>query len=373
MKKLLLITNQAEYSEHGTITPLFDHYLKEFYKVDIVFITSFKDSFQEKGSHFIVPQMYENNIIEYLARKNIDINSYNFVLVRNKRNLLKNVLDNRSKYNYKVGFRISFPYKSFAYDFEDSVFPINLIKKFIIKQKIKARDNMINQCDLFMPTSTQTKAEFYDHITIDMIPIFTGLDPENLNEHIVSKEDVTKFIYVGGISKNRQFETILDSFDALKNDKWSLTISTTDKTYITNLLKKYPKLKSHIDVISAISLEKLREQVNACDIGLALMPRNRYFDTIVPKKAMDYYACSIPAMLTNNVKNHRVFGEDEAFFCEFEKDKITNKLQELMDSPSTQDAKVGNKGQKKLLNLKRNYKILAKDLADKLDNIIKGK
>ncbi|OPX27723.1 MAG: hypothetical protein B1H07_00745 [Campylobacteraceae bacterium 4484_166] len=304
MKKLLLITNQAEYSEHGTITPLFDNYLKEFYEVDIVFITNFKDSFQEKGNHFIVPQAYENNILEYLTRKNIDISLYHFVMVRNEKNLLKNVLDNKDKYNYKVGFRISFPYKNFAHDFENSFFPLSMVRKFLHKQKIKDRDNMINQCDLFLPISFEMKDEFYSHIDIDTFPIFTGLDPENLNEHIVSKDDIT-----------------------------------------------------------------LRKQVNEHDIGLALMPRNRYFDTIILKKVLDYYTCSIPAIVTENEKNRSIFEKDEAFFCEFELDKITNKLQELIDSPSAQDAKVGNKGQKKLLSLKRNYKILAYNLSKKLDEI----
>ncbi len=369
MKKLLLITNQAEYSEHGTITPLFDNYLKEFYEVDIVFITNFKDSFQEKGNHFIVPQAYENNILEYLTRKNIDISLYHFVMVRNEKNLLKNVLDNKDKYNYKVGFRISFPYKNFAHDFENSFFPLSMVRKFLHKQKIKDRDNMINQCDLFLPISFEMKDEFYSHIDIDTFPIFTGLDPENLNEHIVSKDDITKFIYVGTIDENRQFEVILDSFDKLKDDKWSLTISTTDKTYITNLLKNYPKLKNHIKITNAISLDILRKQVNEHDIGLALMPRNRYFDTIILKKVLDYYTCSIPAIVTENEKNRSIFEKDEAFFCEFELDKITNKLQELIDSPSAQDAKVGNKGQKKLLSLKRNYKILAYNLSKKLDEI----
>ncbi len=372
MKKLLLITNQEEYSEHGTITSLFDNYLKKYYEVDIVFITNFKDSFQEKGNHFIVPQLYENNIIEYLARKSIDIGAYSFVLARNRRRFLQNALDNRAKYGYKVGFRISFAYKHYNQEFENSFFPLSAVRKFAYQQKIKSRDNMLNRCDLFLPTSTEMKDEFYSHIDIDTFPIFTGLDPEKLNKHIVSKDDITKFIYVGTIDKNRQSQTILDGFDALKEDKWSLTISTTDKTYITDLLKNYPKLKSHITIVNAMSLEDLRAQVNKHDIGLALMPRNRYFDTMVLKKVMDYYACSIPAVLTNTPKHHSVFAEDEAFFCDFDRQSITDKLQELIDSPSTQDAKVGNKGQEKLLSLKRNYKILAKDLADKLDSITKG-
>ncbi len=184
--------------------------------MDIVFITNFKDSFQEKGNHFIVPQLYENNIIEYLARKSIDIGAYSFVLVRNRRRFLQNALDNRAKYGYKVGFRISFAYKHYNQEFENSFFPLSAVRKFAYQQKIKSRDNMLNRCDLFLPVSTEMKDEFYSHIYIDTFPIFTGLDPEKLNKHIVSKDDITKFIYVGTIDKNRQSQTILDGFDALK-------------------------------------------------------------------------------------------------------------------------------------------------------------
>jgi len=119
-----------------------------------------------------------------------------------------------------------------------------------------------------------------------------------------------------------------------------------------------------------MSIIELREQINENDIGIALLPRNDFYDTVVSDKVIDYYSCAIPALLTSNKKNHSIFDEDEAFFSDFDVNSISIKIQELINSPSQQDAIIGNNGQKKLLKIKRNYKILALSLADKLDEII---
>jgi hypothetical protein len=370
MRKLLYITDQQEYSENGTISTLFDIYLKEYWDVHIVYITKYKHSFQEKGSHFIVPITQQKNLLEYLTLKGIDIDTYSFVFVRNKTMVLQNVLQNKAKYNYKIGFRVSYPIKHHKLEYINTFFPYSLIKKIQYKQKIVHRDNLINQCDLFLPSSQEAKDEFYENIKIKSFPIFTGLDPDLLNEHIVSKSDLTKFIYIGSIDEIREFEVILDSLVLLIDEKWHLTISTTNKTYISNLLNKYPQLKNKITLASAISLKELREQINQNDIGIALLPRNKFYDTVIADKVIDYYSCSLPTLLTSNKKNHSIFNDDEAFFADFNTTSISNKLKELIHSPSEQDAIVGNNGQKKLLALKRNYKILAKSLATQLDEMM---
>jgi hypothetical protein len=370
MRKLLYITDQQEYSENGTISTLFDIYLKKYWDVHIVYVTKYKHSFQEKGTHFIVPIDQRSNVLEYLESKNINISEYSFVFVRNKTKVLQNVLNNKERYSYKVAFRVSYPIKHHRLEYINTFFPYSLIKKLQYKNKIEVRDTLLNQCDLFLPSSKEANDAFYSNITTQSFPIYTGLDPDLLNEHIVSSSDITKFIYVGSIDAIREFNVILDAFFKLNNDDWHLTISTTKKAYIIDLLKNYPQLKKNITLQSAMSLEELRVQINQNDIGIALMPRNQFYDTVIPDKVMDYYSCSLPTLLTSNTKNHSIFDSNEAFFCDFTVESIAIKLQELINSPGTQDAIVGNKGQEKLLALKRNYKILAASLASKLDTII---
>ena len=371
MKKILYITDQEEYSENGTISSLFDIYLKKYFAIDIVYMTKYKYSFSKKGNHLIVPLSKQKHIIEYLIRRDIDISSYDFVFVRNKKTVLQNVLKYKNKYNYKIAFRVSYPIKHHKLEFLNTFFPYSLIKRYQYKKKINKRDELVNQCDLFLPASVQAKDEFYSNIHTESFPIFTGLDPDILNKHIISSDtSIKKFIYVGSIDAIREFNTILDAFSNLESNNWKLTISTTNKIYITNLLKHYSNIRNNINVTSAMSLKDLREQINEHDVGIALMPRNRFYDTVLSDKVIDYSSCSLPSLLTSNEKNHSIFSEEEAYFSEFSNTSIQKSLEYIINIPHKQLSQLGNNAQEKLLSIKRNYKTLAKQLNDKLISII---
>ena len=370
MKKILYITDQEEYSENGTISSLFDVYLKEYFDIDIVYMTKYKYSFAKKGNHLIVPLSKQKYIIEYLTRRDIDISLYDFIFVRNKKTVLENVLKYKNKYNYKIAFRVSYPIKHHKLEFLNTFFPYSLIKKYQYKMKINKRDELVNKCDLFLPASIQAKDEFYSNIHIESFPIFTGLDPDKLNKHIISNDtSIKKFIYVGSIDSIREFNIILDAFSQLNNSNWQLSISTTNKKYINNLLKHYSNIRNNINLISAMSIKELREQVNEHDIGIALMPRNRFYDTVLSDKVIDYSSCSLPSLLTSNEKNHSIFDKDEAYFSKFNSNDISSKLDEVINSNHNTISNIGNKAQEKLLSIKRNYKTLAKELRDKLINL----
>ena len=371
MKKILYITDQQEYSQNGTISTLFDIYLKEYFDIDIVFMTKFKHSFQIKGNHFIVPDAKKTDIIEYLEAKDIDISSYSFVFVRNKKATLKNVLKNKSRFSYKIAHRISYPKKHHKLELMNSSNSIfNFFKSYSYKAKIKKRDDLVNQCDLFFPPSVEAKNKFYPHINTRSFPIFVGLDPDKLNEHIISKDEAKKFIYIGSIDEIREFDIVLDAFSDLDSTDWNLTISTTNKKYINNLLNLYPTIKTKINLVSAHSLEELREQINTHDVGIALLPRIDFYDTVIADKVIEYATCSLPSLITSNPKNHSIFDDNEALFSEFNASSIKKTLEDIINTPKENLAKIGNKGQAKLLSLKRNYKILAKELANTLNDIL---
>jgi len=369
-KKILFITDQQEYSENGTISTLFDLYLQEYFEVHIVYITKYKHSFQEKGRHYIVPIDKKDNVIEYLEAKDIDISTFSFVFVRNKKEVLKNVLDNKNRFSYKVAYRVSYPKRHHKLHQLNSSSPIGFAKSIIYKNRIKKRDRLANQCDLFLPPSIEVQDKFYPNIHIESFPVFIGLAPDILNDHKITDDKIKKFIYAGSIDEMREFHTILDALDLLKNDNWQLTISTTDKNHINQLIKKYPNLINKVSIVSAMSLKILRDQINEHDVGIALLPRNDFYDTVLADKVIDYYTCAIPTLMTSNDKNHSIFNENEAIFCDFETNKIAQKLDELINISNEDLSVIGNNGQNKLLNLERNYKILAKNLAYKLEEII---
>lgn len=371
MKKILLITDQEEYSDNGTISTLFDNYLKEYFDVHIVFLTKYKDSFQVKNDdHFIVPIEYENEVIDYLDEKGIDISAYSLVMVRNKKDILKHVLKAKDKYGYKTAYRTSYPKAYHQLELLDKDTISGWIKSKIYQSKIAERDRLANQCDLFLPTSVEVREVFYPNIKIESFPVFPGLNPDKLNDHIACQDEIKKFIYIGRMDQVREFNVVLDAFSKLKSNNWELTISIRDKSYVIKLLKSYPNIINKITLTSAHDLEELRNQVNKHDVGLALNPNIPLFNTSVADKVMDYYSCSVPTLMTSNEKNHSIFADNEALFCDFERSSIVKKLDEVIKMTPEELSEIGNNGQKQLLNRRRNYKLLAKELSDKLNEII---
>jgi glycosyltransferase involved in cell wall biosynthesis len=248
--------------------------------------------------------------------------------------------------------------------------PFGLVQSWQYMKKIKERDKLANQCDLFLPPSVEAKQVFFPDIYTESFPVFIGLDPDELISHEISQEGIKKFIYTGTIDTIREFHVILEAFCRVQNDNWELTISTTNKEHIRTLLKKYPMIINKISLVSAMSLEELASQIQAHDVGIALLPRNKFYDTVIADKVINYYTSSIPAIVTSNEKNHSIFEEGEAIFCKFDTQSITNKIDEMIETSNEELAQIGKKGQEKLLSIQRNYKTLAKNLAKKLDELL---
>jgi len=373
MRKLLYITDQEEYSDNGTISSLFDKYLREYWDVDIVFITKYKHSFQRKGNHLILPEKDRNQIMTYLSTGS-DPSQYDFVMVRNKKDVLANVLKYKDEFGYKVGYRISYPKKHHALEATKGYSPSAIYKRLLYKKKIAERDHLVNQCDLFLPSSPQAHEAFYPDIKTKSFPVWVGLDPDTVKHHEFSDDEKTIFVHVGSIDPLRSFDVVLDAFEAIKEDVWHLNIITKNKAYINTLLRLYPTIKSRITIHEAVyTLDELRDEINKSDIGISLLPSMDFFDTVIADKVISYYDCAIPTLMTSNKKNHSIFAESEAFFSDFNVEEIAKSLGKLIEMPREKLSEVGNNGQAKLLKLKRNYKILAKELAGTLDQLTQSK
>lgn len=370
MKKLLYITDVQEYTDHGTIGPLFHGYLKQHMDVNIVYFTKYKHSFQEKGSDYIVPEKFRKDVPAYLESKGIDILAFDFVFVRNMYDVLKVVLKSRSHYNYKVGFRVSVPRTTQVYELEQIENRAGILSELKRSFSNYKTSRLINQCDLFMPGSTKMKKSFYSDITIKTHPLRPGLDPARVQPYLHTSGDDITFIYIGTVDIIQRFEVILDAVSNLKATNWRLRISTFNPTFVRELLSKYPHISERIELTNAEGLDQLMEQIHDCDIGLALLPELSVYGCTVAAKVMDYYTCSMPAVMTDNERNRSLFDEGETgFFCHYEAAAITQKLDELMTLSLDDLAKIGEAGQKKLLSIERNYEVAAEKLYEALESL----
>jgi glycosyltransferase involved in cell wall biosynthesis len=369
MKKLLYITDQQEYSEHGSIGPLFNGYLREYLDVHIVYFTKFKHSFQAKGQDYIVPQKYQKEICCYLNAKGVDLAVFDFVFVRNVGAILEDVLNNRPRYGYRVGFRASFPKTVEAYEAMKAEEKATWFSGLSAQYRTYRKRKLIQQCDLFLPMSRDMQETFYGEGNPVCFPLPAGLDPDRIRKHEPSPHEETRFIYVGTLDKLRQFGRVLEALERLVSLSWHLTISTLDLTYAKNLIAAHPAIAQRVEIVRAETLEELTEQINGCDIGIALLPSTPLFDTSVPAKVMEYYTCAIPAIVTENPKNRTLFDDSEAIYSAFEPDAIAETLAKVIAMPRETIAAIGEAGQQKILGMKRNYQVMAQQLAELLETL----
>jgi glycosyltransferase involved in cell wall biosynthesis len=368
MEKFLYLTDQNENRENSFIGSLFEKYLGKHFDVDILYFSKTQENFEIKdGNRFIMPLKYKHDIIEELDRNRIYIGHYKYIFVRNHTEILKEVLSVKKDYNFILGYRLSFP-KRIAKLQKDEA---NNKKSFfdVITNKIKtfSESNLINQCDIFLPTSRQMRDDYLKTVKTRTFVIPSAIDPEILYTNIQHKGKEKRFFYAGTLDKLREFETILDAFCLVDPSKFKLMISTKDPEYAKKIIKKYSTLEDSIELYDAKSKDELLELISKADVGLALLPDIILFNSSTPMKVLDYYTSAVPCLMTQNENNNSIFEDEKsAWLCEFKKNSIKDKIEEIIALSKNEVAQVGEKGQKRLLDI-RNFKRIADDLAHQLE------
>jgi len=367
MQKLLYITDQDEYVDHSFIAPLFEVYLKKYMSVDILYFTEFKSDFTCKDTHhFIVPARYKNVLLEELKHNHIDINSYDFIMVRNNVTLMKHVLKHREKYHYKALFRFSFPKRKVQIKCEEAKGKNQFLKRCIHSIQTKKETKIINSCDAFLPTSERMHQTYRPDVNIPTILCSPAINPAALHPHQQHEDDEIRFVYAGTLDELRDFNTVLDAFASLENKQWKLYISTRDVEFAYNMLENYPSIKKHIKVYNAKTKDALLELIAKSDIGIALLPDLPIYTTSTPVKVFDYYASGVPCLMTHSDHTSTIFtNRIDAWFCAFNKQDIKEKLAYLLTLSKEEISTIGDKGQKRLLDVK-NYETIAKTIAEQL-------
>lgn len=367
MQKFLYITDQEEYKEHSFIGPLFEKYLTKHFDIDIVYFSSFNNNFIKKENQYIIPNKDKNQVLEILLNNNVDLKEYAFVAVRNDIDMLKDVFKNKVAFNYKVAFRLSFPKRIAKLQSDEA----NNRKSFfdVISNKIKTftETSLINECDIFLPTSRKMRDDYLKDVKTRSFVIPSAIDPEVLHDNIQHEGEEKRFFYAGTLDKLREFETILNAFDKLNTNKFKIMISTKDPKYLQELMEKHPKTKAFIEIYNANSKDELLHLIAKADIGLASLPDIELFSSSTPMKVIDYYSSAIPCIMTKNENNTSIFEDEKsAWLCEFDENSIKEKLEKIISLSKDEVAQVGINGQKRLLDI-RNYERIANDLAHQLN------
>ncbi|MEA2019259.1 MAG: glycosyltransferase [Campylobacterota bacterium] len=370
MKKLLYITDQGEYVDHSFIGALFETYLKKYLTIDIVYFTEFKSDFEKKDEHrFVVPTRYKTSLLDELKRNSVDVDSYEFVIVRNDMDILEHVIKQKNNYNFKTGYRLSFPKRRAQLKSDIANNKATLMDKVFTSFAVNKNFKIINKADFFLPTSKSMHQDLFCDVTIKTFICPAGIDPNKLHPNLQHQGEEKRFIYEGTLDKLREFDVILDAFSKVESNKWHLSISTLDTKYANELMDKYKNIKDNILIINARDKDELLDIISKADVGISLLPDIPVYNTSVPIKTFDYYSSAVPTIMTNTAHASGIFKDNiDAWFCGFSSQSIKQKIEYITTLSKDEVAKIGQRGQDRLLDIK-NYEKIAKDLAAQIETL----
>ncbi len=370
MQKLLYITDQMEYAENSFIKSLFRVHLNKYFQVNTIFFSKFKQGIEKRDNgQILVAAKLKEKLFEELSKEDIELSSYDYVIIRNDTDLLKQTIKLKEKCNFKVGFRLSFPKRMARYRMEEAENRNSLLSFFNNKIIAYNETNLINKCDIFLPTSTRMKQDYFKDVHINTFELPSAINPESLEDKDVSKDEVMRFFYIGTFDRLRDFRVVLRAFDSLKDEKFILMLATKEEEYMENLLKMFPDLKEKIEICHVKSHEKYKELVLKSDVGISLLPDLKLFNSSTPIKVIDFYTWGTPCIMSENSVNYSVFDANiSGWLSEFDEISIAKKLKYIISLSKKEVHQVGKKGQEKLLLL-RNYETIAKNLSDELKSL----
>uniref|UniRef100_UPI0040475FD0 glycosyltransferase n=1 Tax=Aliarcobacter sp. TaxID=2321116 RepID=UPI0040475FD0 len=368
MSKFLYVTDQDENTDHSFIGPLFQKYLNRHFDINTIFFSKTKSDIEIKeDGRIILPQNLSSNLLDELENKGIKIGEYDFVVVRNNTALLKDALKKREKYNFKVGFRLSFPKRIAKLQTDEANNKKSLFD--IINNKIQTYSeiSLINECDIFLPTSFQMKNDYFKDVKVRTFVIPSAIDPDILQENIQHEGNEKRFFYAGTLDKLREFETVLKAFNKIENGNYKLMISTKDPEYLDDMLSNFSNLRNNIEICDAQNRTDLLSLIAKADVGLSILPDIALFNSSTPIKILDYYSSAVPCIMSKNENNSSIFEDNiSAWFSEFTEDSIKEKIEYIIQLSKEEVANIGLAGQKRLLAV-RNYERIAADLAHQLN------
>ncbi|MCF6765154.1 glycosyltransferase [Thiotrichales bacterium 19S3-7] len=362
--KILLISDQKVNSDHSAVEGLFYKAINklETSHCDIVYFSEQSSETLKLGkSKLQVPKKAKHaSIINYL-KCIIELDQYDFVVVRNYFATLKQFLNVKAKYNFKVGFWESFPHGYRRYE-EANRFGKSYIRKSIEwLLKSKYQKHLISQSDFYLPISHQLQNDFYPNLMVASYPLSMGVDidimPEEGNKD-TSKSSLKAFVYTGTIDRLRNFDVILDAFLTTKKDYQFFIYTTSDNDYVTKL-----KLKSQLDSRIQWSLPLKRDDLfkvlNGSDIAVGIFPETKTYRSASPTKTIEYYAIGLPTLLNHIPEYDRLFDEHCAYFCSFNQESIRSSIEKIIDTSKAELVTMGRRGREIIIK-ERTYDYMAK-------------
>ena len=365
--KLLYITDLDENTHESSVDYLFGRYLKKYMKVTRIFLS--------KNNFDYFKNIKDDIVFSYSSRykigKYIDFSNFDFIIIRNRFDILASILKQVKKENLhtKIGFQLTFPH-SFRRKFQAKIENRGYLRKsleYSFRHYYEKR--LLKACDYFFPISWEMKKSFFYDLSTPTLPLPMGVDCESefiSNSINKSEDNIKKFVYIGTIDPLRRMDLTFQALTPFAHQAWSLDIYTQNIEYTRSILPQ--TLKTNVNVHKYMQRTELMKTLSHYDCGIFLLPENPLYNVASPTKVMDYYQAGIPALMSRIPECLELFDKDCGFFSSFDIQDITKTFQTVLNTPSEKLESMGKIGQNRVRRT-RSYC----DLAEKLFNFLSTK
>ncbi len=371
--QILCITDQIPESEHSAVTGIFDGFLKKLADVHIVYFCRRTKSARKNGRYITIPHFNKRYQLLFELNRMVDLLSYDIVIVRNYFPVLGQILKKKDVYGFRVGFWESFPHSY------RSLHQARVNKRAILRKSFEYRirqyfeKKLIGKCDFYLPITDTYKECFHPEIDVSCLSLPMGVDcsrlPKKKGKYKKKEDDVFKFVYTGTVDMLRKIDIIVSAFgQCLKT--FVFDIYTKGERDINDL--KFHINDPRIRVFPPLPRAELFEKLMEYDIGIGLIPDTLLYRVSSPTKTLEYYSLGLPALLNGLPEYVNLFDENSAFFCDFEKNSITEAVNKILVIPKSRVREMGSLGRRIVME-KRDYRELSRNLYEFLKKQLEGK
>ena len=367
--KILCISDLLEGSNHSSVNGIFSSNLFNTASCDVVFFSKTKTLSRSENKIVIPYSNKRKNLVSSLESQ-LQLDDYDFVIVRNYFPVLRQVLKSRQKYKFKIGFWESFPH---SYRRLHQAFQLNksvLRKKVEYYVKNKNENSLLSKVDFYLPITEKFQEVFRPNLDCPTMALPIGVNfqripppPSNSPE-----KQILKFIYIGTVDQLRKLDTIVNAISSVKGD-YVLDIYTASDNEQTSSIASLKDKR--ITVKQALPREELMRKMMEYDVGIGLIPENKLYIVSSPTKTLEYYAVGIPSIINSMPDYKGILTDDDAFYCTFEESDITKLIERILLMPKNKLKQMGLSGKGKVLQ-KRDYRILSNSLKAFLQNTFKA-
>lgn len=364
LKRILLISDLPMAAEDAAVDGLFRQALRRRFEVDVVYHDRETARAERRDDVVVVPKSALRRGLPAALEQARAAGAYDFVIVRNKYHVLRQVL--RSRGAAKVGFWETFPH-SYRRVAEAELEGRSVWRKRLEYAWRRRRElSLLRRSDCFLAISARHVAEFHPEFRGPLCPLPTGLDATALETRPGGERTgPIRLVYVGTMDPLRQVELV--------NTALIKTPAEFRLDYYT--FSQNPSVEAvracgdpRVRVLPALPRQALFKALSAADVGLSFVPESRTYIGSSPTKTLEYAALGLVVMANPLPDYEEWLDPAAAFLMPLTTAGIADGLRRVLATPRTELGEMGRRNARRVRE-RRTYDVLAERVGEFLERL----